>query len=180
MRTVTLLLAVALSRIALAAVGGQIEEGKVAEKPVLADTPDSFAQQQNWIENEMRTGGRYEYARPADKQRVKVLLDQMASLLQRAGSVAAMDHATRIDLFNEQEEVNGLLKHNDANRLVCESRAPVGSHIPITHCHTFRQIEETARNTRRGMQEFDHSTLCNGANVENPCAPGSHQKIGGH
>ena len=151
------------------------------EKPVVADTPEAFAAQEAWVENEMQTGGRYEFIAPAEKQRARDLLARMNRLLQKSGSVAAMDHSNRLALFNTQEEVNGLLKHNDANRLVCESRAPVGTHIPVTRCHTYRQIEETARNTRVGMRQYDLSGLCNGPAGENPCAPGSHQKaVAGH
>jgi len=155
-------------------------KGRVIAKPVLADTPEAFATQARWIEDEMEPGGRYEFAKAADKQRVKVVLEQMGTLLQRAGSVAAMDQGTKVVLFNDQEEINGLLTHNDANRLVCESRQPVGSHIPVTHCHTYRQIEETARNTKAGMQQYDLSRLCNGSGPDgNPCAPGGMQQRGG-
>lgn len=159
------------------------DKSKVIEKPVVADTPDTFAQQAAWIEKEMQPDGRYEFTKPADKQRVNVLMTQMSNLLQRAGSVAAMDHDTRIQMFNAQEEVNGLLKHNDANRLVCSSRQPIGSHIPTTTCVTYRQQEETARGTKIGLGQFDLSRVCNGpgGNDQNACAPGSHQKTsGGH
>jgi hypothetical protein len=178
MRCHILLLAAALS----APLTCFADSADVIEKPVVADTPETFARQSAWIEQEMQPEGRYEFAKPTDKQRVRVLLDQMSNLLQRAESVAAMDHASRIQLFNDQEEVNGLLKHNDANRLVCESRQPIGSHIPVTHCHTYRQVEETARNTKIGMEQFDLSRVCNGPGGEsNACAPGSHQRAsGGH
>jgi len=159
------------------------DSADIIEKPVTADTPETFAQQSAWIEQEMQPDGRYEFTKPADKQRVKVLLSQMSNLLANSGSVATMDHSTRIVMFNNQEEVNGLLKRNDANRLVCESRQPLGSHIPVTHCHTYRQIEETARNTKIGMQQFDLSRVCNGpgGGGANACAPGSHQQAtGGH
>lgn len=154
----------------------------IIEKPVVADTPETFARQAAWIEQEMQPDGRYEFTKPADRQRVRVLLAQMSNLLASSGSVAAMNNSTRIMLFNDQEEVNGLLKHNDANRLVCESRQPIGSHIPVTHCHTYRQIEETARNTKISMQQFDLSRVCNGLGGDsNACAPGSHQRAaGGH
>ncbi|HET7064062.1 MAG TPA: hypothetical protein VFI49_07260 [Rudaea sp.] len=179
MRSHMLLLAAALfGPLACAA-----DTADIIEKPVAADTPETFAQQSAWIEQEMQPDGRYEFTKPADKQRVKVLLAQMSSLLERSGSVAAMDNSTRIVLFNDQEEVNGLLKRNDANRLVCESRQPIGSHIPVTHCHTYRQVEETARNTKIGMQQFDLSRVCNGpgGGESNACAPGSHQRTaGGH
>lgn len=145
------------------------DKGKVIEKPVIADSPEAFAQQAAWIEQEMQPAGRYEFTKPADKQRVKVLLSEMSGMLQRAGSVASMDQETRVRMFNDQEEVNGLLKHNDANRLVCESHQPVGSHIPVTTCHTFRQIE--AAHNPLGAGHLDSSRQCNAltGNSTNAC-----------
>jgi hypothetical protein len=120
--------------------GADDNKGNVIEKPVYADTPDKFAEQSAWIETQMKTGGRYEYTSDTDKRHVRDLLAEMAGLLQHSGSVAAMDMGTRIKLFNGQEEVNGILKHNDANRLVCERRAPVGSNLPVTTCHTYGDL----------------------------------------
>src|SRR5262249_51121898 len=135
-------------------------KGKVIEKPVVADTPDTFARQSEWIENEMKEGGRYEFAKASDKQRVHVLLGQMGNLLQHSGSVAAMDQSAKVTLFNDQEEINGLLKHNDSNRLVCQSIKPIGSNIPQTHCHTYGEIEQTRRYTKMGMEQYDSSRKC--------------------
>ena len=143
----------------------------VVVQPVIADTPDKFAEQTQRIHEDMQTGGRYEFTSPSDKQKVDRLLGQMANLLQGAGSVDAMNHDARIALFNTQEEINGILKHNDSNRLVCESRAPIGSNILKTVCHTYGQIEATARNTKEGLMEFDHSRLCNGSHSEHACLP---------
>jgi len=139
---------------------GKTDKNGVLITPVMAATPDKFAAQTQRIHEDMQTGGRYEFMKPSDRINVDSLLDQMANLLQRAGSVEAMNHDMRLALFNDQEAVNGVLKHNDSNRLVCESRAPVGSHIPLTTCHTFGQIEATARNTKEGMQQFDLSRVC--------------------
>jgi len=171
-KVIVFIAATLLASFAYAADSQDVDASKVLDKPVVADTPEAFAQQAAWIEQEMQADGRYEFTNPSERQRVRGLLSQMASLLQRSGSVAAMDQNTKLKLFNTQEEVNAILKHNDSNRLVCESRKPIGSNIPQTHCHTYRQMEETARNTKAGMQQFDHSRLCNGGG-EAGCAPGS-------
>jgi hypothetical protein len=150
---------------------GQPDKYGVIQKPVLADTPEKFVEQTQRIHEDMQVGGRYEYITPSDRRTVDRLLEQMESLLQHAGSVDAMNQTARIELFNDQEQVNGILKHNDSNRLICESRAPIGSNILKTTCHTHGQIEATARNTKEGLMEFDHSRLCNGPNPENGCSP---------
>jgi hypothetical protein len=166
-----LCVAIVLCCVSAYAQEGKTDKNGVIEKPVLADTPDTFAEQTQRIHEDMQVGGRYEFTSPTDRKRVDVLLGQMASLLQSAGSVDAMNHDMRITLFNDQEEVNGILKHNDSNRLVCESRAPIGSNILRTTCHTYGQIQTTARNTKEGLMEFDHSRLCNSSNSVSSCMP---------
>jgi len=175
MRVLMLLLTSALMG-PLAHAGGpqDAEQGRVLEKPVLADTPEAFAQQSEWIDHELQPGGRYEFANPTERQKVRALLTQMAGLMQRAGSVAAMDPPAKIQLFNDQEEVNGILKHNDANRLICVNRKPLGSHIPQTECHTYKEIEATARNSRANLTK-----LCSGAG-ENDCSPAAHPGVMPH
>ena len=177
MHRVALFVAAILCGVTAYAQDNKVDKNGVIEKPVLADTPEKFAEQTQRIHEDMQTGGRYEYTSPTDRRTVDRLLGQMANLLQSSGSVEAMNHDNRIALFNAQEEVNGVLKHNDNNRLVCESRAPIGSNILRTTCHTHGQIEATARNTKEGLQQYDLSRLCNGPGGmdHDACAPGSHQ-----
>jgi hypothetical protein len=181
MRRYPFFAALMLCCISVYAQDGKTDKNGVIEKPVFADTPDKFAEQTQRIHTDMQVGGRYEFTNPTDRRSVDRLLGQMAAMLQGAGSVEAMNHDMRIVLFNDQEEVNGILKHNDSNRLVCESRAPIGSNILRTTCHTYGQIQTTARNTKEGLMQYDLSRLCNGpAPTEShpgsdPCGVGTHQ-----
>jgi hypothetical protein len=168
-----LFIAIMLCGISAYAQDGKTDKYGVVVQPVLAATPDKFGEQTQRINEDMQTGGRYEYTSPTDKQKVIKLLGQMATLLQSAGSVDTMNHDMRIQLFDDQEEVNGILKHNDSNRLVCESRAPIGSNILKTVCHTHGQLEAVARKSKDDLMEFDHSRLCNGGPPD-PCAATMH------
>jgi hypothetical protein len=139
--------------------GFWIESGfaadKVVEKPVVADTPDKFAQTEQEIRSEMEAGGRYEFIKPRDKAQVEVDLNSMRATLQTAGSVAALNEKQRIQLFNTQEHLNGLLTHSDSNRMVCERRAPVGSNIPINMCKTVGEIEKDRRDSQKYMMDTE-------------------------
>jgi hypothetical protein len=125
----------------------------VVEKPVGADTPEKFAIAVKQIQAEMSTGGRYEFMRPDDRGKVSADLDTMQGLLSKAGSVDAMKMEDKIRLFNTQEHVNGVLVHNDANRLVCERRAPVGTSIPQTTCRTVGELERSRLANNKYMQD---------------------------
>jgi hypothetical protein len=155
MRIHVLLLAVLLVP-AVHAGESDANESKVIEKPIVADTPDAFAKQSDWIENEMKEGGRYEFATPANKQRVHVLLGQMSNLLQRSGSVAAMDESTRVTLFNNQEEVNGILTQRLEPAFQKISRSDEHPANPLLHV---RSTEQT-RQDEVGPDEFNGFNRC--------------------
>jgi hypothetical protein len=76
-------------------------------------------------------------------------------MLKKSGSVAGMSKQEQVDLFNRQEHVNGILTHNDGNRLVCEHRPPMGSNIPVTMCKTVAEIEKMHRDSQKLMQDAD-------------------------
>ncbi len=115
-------------------------QGKVVEKPLVGQTLDSFNLESARIREQMKPGGVYEHIRPADKARVEARMGEMEKLLSAHSTQADLRPEDKVALLNEQEEVNGILRHNDNNRLICEHVAPVGSHIPVTTCRTFGDL----------------------------------------
>ena len=126
----------------------------VIDKPLVAQTLDSFLQEAATIREQMHSGGVYGFIKSADRDRVETRLDQMQKLLQAHAQEGDLPRADKVALVNAQEEVNGILRHNDKNRLVCESRAPVGSNIPVTTCRTFGEIEDQRRDAQKSMNDF--------------------------
>lgn len=129
---------------------------KVNEKRVTAesaDTSEKFAQLVAAVHAEMAEGGHYEFIRPDAKAQVDTDLAAMSALMQKAGSVAQMNQDDKIQLFNHQEHVNGILTHSDSNRLICERRSPVGSNIPITMCKTVGEIEHERRKSQKFLDD---------------------------
>lgn len=127
---------------------------KVAEKPVTADTPEKFAQTAEQVRREMGAGGRYEFIRPDDKAKVGADLSSMAEMLKKSGSVAAMSKDEKVQLFNTQEHLNGILTHSDRNRLVCENTAPTGSNLRRATCLTVGEIETKRQHDQKGIQDL--------------------------
>jgi hypothetical protein len=136
---------------------------QVIQKPVVADTPEKFAQTAEQIRSEMSAGGRYEFINPGDKGKVETDLNSIAAMLQKAGSVSAMPQQQQIQLFNTQEHLNGVLTHSDSNRLVCERRAPVGTNIPLNTCKTVGEIEKNRRDSQKYMQDHAQDANINSA-----------------
>jgi len=126
----------------------------VVEKPLVAQSLDAFNAEAANIREQMHSGGLYGYIKSADRARVETRLDQMQKLLQTHATEGDLPRADKIALVNAQEEVNGILRHNDVNRLVCESRAPVGSNIPVTTCRTFGEMEDQRREAQKSVNDF--------------------------
>ena len=138
---------------------------KVNEKPVVADTPEKFAQTAEQIRAQMGTGGRYEFINPGDKGKVETDLNSIGAMLQKSGGVATMSQEDKVRLFNTQEHLNGLLTHSDSNRLVCERRAPVGTNIPLNTCKTVGEIEKNRRDSQKYMQDHAQDANINSAAI---------------
>jgi hypothetical protein len=134
-------------------------EEQVVEKALVAQSLDGFHQEAGAIREGMKPGGRYEFVKAGDRDRIEARLSTMEAVLQKNATKNDLTTADKIALANAQEEVNGILKHNDSNRLVCESRAPIGSHLPVKTCRTFGEIEQQRRDAVRSVSEMDRSRV---------------------
>lgn len=133
-----------------------------AAKPLVAQTLDSFKQDAARIREQMQPGGKYGYISATDKSHVEARLTDMQNLLTAHANASDMPQTDKVALFNAQEEINGILDHNDNDRLVCEHVMPVGSHIPVTTCHTYAEImaqrERTQHDLERNLSTPQHAT----------------------
>jgi len=160
-----------LSTSAMAADG----KSDAREQRVRADTAESFAATAAEVRRQMSaSGGRYEFIRPEEKGNVNADLDSMSAMFQKFGSVAAMNQPEKVQLFNTQEHLNGLLTHNDRDRLVCEHRPPMGSNIAVTSCKTVAEVEKMRRDSQKlAMDQESNGWKCRGARAGTGCATGA-------
>lgn len=131
-------------------------DGKVVENPMASDSIDSFHKQSDQVHEQMKPGGIYEHISSTDKVRVDVRLGDMQKMLEAHATQHVNDwqQSQKVALFNAQEEVNGILKHNDNNRLICERRAPVGSNLPVTTCHTYGELAESRGHNQKDLADW--------------------------
>jgi hypothetical protein len=142
-----------------------VNAAAAADKPapaVNADTKESFATVSGWVQKEMSIGGRYEHVTDSERSTVEAKLAAMSALLDKKGSVAQMSDAEKTQMFNDQEQVNAILAHRDGDRLVCQTVAPVGSHIPVKSCKTARQMEGDQREAQKFIQDRQNAQLRSG------------------
>lgn len=136
-------------------------QNQPVEKPLVAQTLDSFNQESAKIREQMQPSGQYGFIKAADRARVETRLNDMQKLLQEHSSGNDLPNSDKLVLVNAQEEVNGILRHNDVNRLVCERRAPVGSNIPVTTCQTFGEIENQRRASLNQLNDLNNQSRLN-------------------
>lgn len=157
--------AVAVS-IALCGVAGANENYK--EKAFNADSKEKFDAVAADVRKEMESGGRYQYVKPEERTKIDASLADMSALFAANSSVAVMSQDAKIKLFNDQEVVNSILQQRDGDRVICKKEAPVGSHIPITSCHTYAQEVEARNGTKDQMAKWGQGNCsANSSNSNN-------------
>lgn len=128
----------------------------VIEKPLIAQTLDGFHKEADAIRFEMKAGGRYEFIRNDERAKIDARLGTMESILQKHADKNDLSGNDKMAMLNAQEEINSILKHNDANRLICESRPPLGSNLPVKTCRTYGEVERQRSEAGRTMDEKNH------------------------
>jgi len=123
------------------------------DKPLVAQSLEQFDVEATRIVEQMRPGGPYDHIDAGDRRRVDAGLDRIRKLLAAHAGEPDLRREEKVALLNAQEEVNGILRHSDNNRLVCEHVAPVGSHLPVTRCRTYGEIVEQRRADQKFLQD---------------------------
>lgn len=114
---------------------------------VKADNKDQFDQVAEHIREQMQPGGRFEFLDDRERTTVDKDLGDMQSLFAKSGSVNSMDSKSKIQLYNDQSEVNAILTRRDGDKEVCSFEVPTGSQIAKTTCRTYSDMERQRRDT---------------------------------
>jgi hypothetical protein len=141
------------------------------ENSVKADSKDVFEQLADNVRREMVPGGKYEFIKPDEKPKVDKALDDMTKLFDEHDTVAAMTQDQKVALFNAQETVNSILTLRNRDRVICQNKPPLGSHIPQTSCHTYAQEVEARQGAQKMMDDW-RRPVCVDKNVAAGCDGG--------
>lgn len=123
-----------------------------SDNVIAATTPEAFATQAAEVRKDMEAGGRYGKISAANRQKVDAQLDFIASLLQRKGSLDAMNDQEKVQLMNAQEQANAILVGYDDQQLVCEYRKIAGSNRKEKVCQTKREIAQAREDSREAYR----------------------------
>jgi len=137
-------------------------DDNVIEKPLSALTLDAFNGEAAIVAAGMGAGGRYEFLKVADKKKIEGQIASMRAVLQAHAAQNDLDDRDKATLAKTQQEVNDVLKRNDSNRIICERRAPPGSHMPVQTCRTFAEIEQERRDAKHGLDDVGRNSHLGG------------------
>lgn len=138
-----------------------------SDSAIAATTSEAFAAQAAEVRKDMQAGGRYGNISAANRQKVDAQLDFIGNLLQRKGSLDALNDQEKVQLMNAQEEANSILVGYDDQKLVCEYRRIAGSNRKEKVCQTKREIA-AAREQARDSYRHQTSAFQNQEGMNNP------------
>jgi len=154
MRTRTFLQATSVAIVLALAANAAVANENYHEKTFNADTPEKFQAVADDVRKEMEPGGRYEYVKPKERTSIEQSLAEMEALFKASGGVEHMKQDDKVKLFNDQEVVNSILTRRDKDRVICEDKPKLGSHVRSTNCHTYGQQEDARRGSKEQMDEW--------------------------
>jgi len=178
MRTRTFLQATSVAIVLALAANAAVANENYHEKTFNADTPEKFQAVADDVRKEMEPGGRYEYVKPKERTSIEQSLAEMEALFKASGGVEHMKQDDKVKLFNDQEVVNSILTRRDRDRVICEDKPKLGSHVRTTSCHTYGQEEEARRGSQDVMGEWTRRGCsvsgCVGSSAPRPVEPNGH------
>ncbi len=137
---------------------------KVNTPQVNADTKVDFDAVAAEIRKQMQKDGRFSFVTDQEYKTVNANLDAMEALFSTYGNVDKMHKDYKIALFNHQEVVNSILRQRDNDRLICDSEAPTGSHIHITKCRSYGDIQRNQTETKNFLRDHWQVSALHGGN----------------
>jgi hypothetical protein len=149
------------------------------EKTINADTKEAFATVAESVRGEMGEGGKYEFVQKKERVQIDEKLGDMTALFDKYGTVSAMTQDAKVQLFNDQEVVNAILTKRDRDRVICTNVAPVGSHIPVTKCHTYAQEVEAREGTKNILDQWKHAPCASAPSKSGTPPPQCYMGSGG-
>jgi hypothetical protein len=120
-------------------------EGASTNVHVDAGTKGDLAATIAAVDKEMQPGGRWQYVTAKDREAVSANFAKMQQLFDKYGTIDNMDGHARQRMLDAQNNINAILTHDDGNRLICEFRRPIGSHLPVKTCKTYAELKKRER-----------------------------------
>lgn len=135
---------------------GISQAGSGKQKSDLDLEKNAFTQQRAQILKQLADGETYSEISAENRAKVRDALNRIDGQLQMAGGVESLSAQQKVEVFNDQELINTLLrKASEDSRLVCTREQKVGSHRVTTQCMTVaarNRARDDAQNAMRNLR----------------------------
>jgi len=160
----------ALAMSGVAASGPQSEMVSAAAGPALIETDAAaIVAQQNQIRNDAQSrSGRYQDLAAADRERLLRTQERVLERLAGRTKTTELPRIEQVALFNDLEEISGIVNKAEDERMICERTRPIGSNRPVSVCKTVAQRREERENMLNSRGGRD--ARCPGACPDNGTA----------
>lgn len=136
--------------------------------PALNAEAGTFAAQRAEVQKNLADGETYAEISPADRASVIAVLDRMEALLS-GRPVSALSEAEKVQLMNDQSQVNTILTQaGEDSRLVCRREQSAGSRLARSQCLTVAERRRQRENSQDAIDQFNR-----GLNSERGFNPGA-------
>lgn len=103
--------------------------------------------------------GKYGKLKRSDRQRLDAADKDIQTLMQRNPDLTALNDAERVQLFNAQETIIGIVTGLKRSQLVCTYKQEPGTRFKTKHCMS-RDMAEAAKQAARESTRTAQRDLC--------------------
>ena len=133
---------------------GMVQGGALASEAAVNVSAPAFEAQRSAVLEALDDGKTYAEMSADDRRRVVSSLNRISGLLS-GRAPADLPEPVRLEVFNEQEQVNTLLAGARADsRLVCRREKKTGSNRPTNNCMTVAERRRAQDESQAEMQKM--------------------------
>ena len=110
----------------------------------------------------MAKKGEYGRLSRHDKERVEAAQSQITLILRDRTDDSGLTEDQRLEIFNAQELIAGILRADEDNRIVCTHEQVTGTRLTSSECLTVGQRKARAAHAREEVQKIQDKGLLGG------------------
>lgn len=110
----------------------------------------------------MAKKGEYGRLSRRDKDRIEAAQSQIVAILRDRTDDSGLTDEQRLEIFNSQELIAGIVREDEDNRIVCTHEQATGTRLTTQECLTVGQRKVRAAHAREAVQNAQDKSLLGG------------------
>jgi hypothetical protein len=122
------------------------------KEPVHIDDVDEYLAHQRVLRRDVEHGKRFAHVDEQSKRDLLSAQDRVFAILEDHDSLEELTDQQRVDLYNAQNTINGVVADAELERQVCRREKHIGSNRVKLVCLSKREWREVYENTQRDLR----------------------------